>query len=597
MKKSMSRGKIAASDPIREKVKRMKKIRENKRGIKQKQMICAILAGMVLATAVGCGRGAGSWTKSHENHALEEEMYSEGAAAAETEAAQIEGGMNFATLMDDSWDSEIVEEKSSEEYNVIEENGFKLVKDAPLSTFSVDVDTASYTNIRRMINRGQEIPIDAVRIEEMINYFHYDYESPEGDVPFSVTAELSDCPWNPDSQLLLAGLQAKEIDFENRPMSNLVFLLDVSGSMYDANKLPLVQKAFSLLSEELTENDRVSIVTYAGYDEVVLEGARGDEKVKIREALDSLTAGGSTAGEAGLNRAYEVAEKYFIPGGSNRIILATDGDLNVGISSEEELTKLVVKKREGGVHLSVLGFGMGNLKDNKMEALADNGDGNYAYIDDLTEAKRVLVEEMGGTLYTIAKDVKIQVEFNPSQVYAYRLIGYENRALADRDFEDDTVDAGEIGAGHRVTALYELIRDESKMPGPSLKYQNQKTEDKEESGGAKAEEGGETKGGAEESTDSFADELLTVNIRYKAPDGKESKLTSLPVKEEVYQEELPDNLRWAAAVAEFGMILRDSSYKGTSSYEGVIELISAMPQEKMDDYKDEFKKLVLMVSD
>ena len=360
---------------------------------------------------------------------------------------------------------------NSEEYNAIVESGFKRVAENPLSTFSIDVDTAAYSNIRRMINRGEPVREDAVRIEEMINYFKYDYKKPDGDVPFAVTTELSDCPWNPENQLMLVGIQAKEIDFDHRPMSNLVFLLDVSGSMYEEDKLPLVQKSFGLLTDELTENDRVSIVTYAGYEQVVLEGARGDEKVKIREALDSLTAGGSTAGEAGINKAYELAQKYFIAGGNNRVILATDGDLNVGVSSESELTKLIEEKKKSGVHLSVLGFGTGNIKDNKMEALADNGDGNYGYVDNLMEAKKILVEEMGGTLITVAKDVKLQVEFNPSQVSGYRLIGYENRALADEDFNNDAVDAGEIGAGHRVTALYELVRPGGTIPQENLKYQ------------------------------------------------------------------------------------------------------------------------------
>ena len=468
---------------------------------------------------------------------------------------------------------------NSEEYKEIIESGFQSTAKNPLSTFSIDVDTASYANIRRMINRGQEIPEDAVRIEEMINYFNYDYKEPEGNDPVSVTTELSDCPWNPEHQLMLVGIQAKEIDFDNRPMSNLVFLLDVSGSMYDEDKLPLVQKSFSLLADELTENDRVSIVTYAGYEQVVLEGARGDQKVKIREALEGLTAGGSTAGEAGIQKAYELAGNYFIPGGNNRVILATDGDLNVGVSSEEGLTKLIEEKRKSGVHLSVLGFGTGNIKDNKMEALADNGDGNYNYIDSLSEAKKVLVEEMGGTLITVAKDVKLQVEFNPLLVDGYRLLGYENRRLADEDFDNDAVDAGEIGSGHQVTALYEIVRA-GEGSGKELKYQN--TESKAPDTGNSSE---------------FKDELLTINIRYKAPNGNESKLLSVPAKTSIYQKELPTNLRFAGAVAEFGMILRDSEYKGTASSEQILSLVDGMPQSGLDEYKDEFRKLVLMVAD
>ena len=477
---------------------------------------------------------------------------------------------------------------AGEEYNSIQENGFLSVREYPLSTFSADVDTASYSNIRRMINRGEEIPEDAVRIEEMINYFSYDYEQPQGEEPLAVTAELSDCPWNEDSQLLLLGIQGKAVDFEDRPMSNLVFLLDVSGSMYSLDKLPLVQKSFGLLIDELTENDRVSIVTYAGYEQVLLEGVTGDHKAQIREAIDSLQAGGSTAGEAGINRAYEIGEKYFIQGGNNRVILATDGDLNVGVSSEEELTKLIEEKRESGIHLSVLGFGTGNIKDNKLEALADNGDGNYAYIDSLMEAKKVLADEMGGTLLTIAKDVKIQVEFNPAQVAGYRLIGYENRALADEDFADDSVDAGEIGSGHRVTVLYELIRDEEKMPQQELKYQSKE-------GSEDAREGKDT--GVEGREKPYGDELLTMSIRYKEPDGDESRLMSVPVKEDIYNAGMSPNMIWAGAVAETGMILRDSRYKGTSDWESVLDLIGSMPESSMDDYRDDFRLLVLKVSD
>lgn len=532
------------------------------------------LSGIILVSALtGCGAAgssaecttaaaAGETYKEQNTQAYEP-------AAAETTAAGnydgVSGKSDRALSYQDVYGSDSY---SAEEYSEVVENGIKSVAEHPLSTFSIDVDTAAYSNIRRMINQGEEINPDAVRIEEMINYFNYEYRKPEGSVPFAITTELSDCPWNKERQLLLVGLQAREIDFDKRPMSNLVFLLDVSGSMYDKDKLPLVQKSFSLLTEELTENDRVSIVTYAGYDQVVLEGARGDEKKKIRKALEKLRAGGSTAGEAGINRAYDLAAQYYIPGGNNRVILATDGDLNVGVSSPEELTRLVEEKRKSGVHLSVLGFGTGNIKDNKMEALADNGDGNYNYIDSLTEAKKVLVEEMGGTLITVAKDVKIQVEFNPAEVAGYRLIGYENRELADRDFHDDKVDAGEIGSGHRVTALYELIRSDSDQ---SLKYQDQP----------------ET---------SMNGELLTVSIRYKAPNGNESKEVSAVVEADQYQSAMPANLRFASTVAEFGMLLRDSEYKGTASYEQILDQLDQMSG-GMDEYKNEFRQLVLKVMD
>lgn len=463
---------------------------------------------------------------------------------------------------------------NTEEYSYIAENGYKRVADEPLSTFSVDVDTAAYSNIRRMIHQGTPIPADAVRIEEMINYFDYDYPEPEGEDPFSVTTEYSVCPWNPENNLLLIGLQAKEIDFSNRPASNFVFLLDVSGSMYSDDKLPLVQKAFGMLAENLTENDRVSIVTYAGYETVVLDGESGDHIPAIVDALDSLTAGGSTAGSAGIQKAYELAEKHFIPGGNNRVILATDGDLNVGVTSEGELTRLIQEKKKSGVHLSVLGVGTGNIKDNKMEALADNGDGNYNYLDSVFEAKRVLVDEMGGTLITVAKDVKIQVEFNPAYVAGYRLVGYENRLLNKEDFHNDAVDAGEIGSGHTVTALYEIVPAGSDNGGSGLKYQT-----------APKQEG---------LTDSS--ELLTVSLRYKAPNGDTSKLMSHPVEADSYRKDMSPNLRFAAAVAEFGMVLRDSENKGNATYDTVIQLAEPCVTMWSDGYRKEFLELVRLCS-
>ncbi len=457
---------------------------------------------------------------------------------------------------------------STEEYNQILENGFKKVSEEPLSTFSVDVDTASYANIRRMIQSGERINPDAVRLEEMINYFSYDYPAPTDDTPFSVTTELHDCPWNPETELFLVGLQAEEIEMTNRQPMNLVFLIDVSGSMYAANKLPLVQKAFAMLTENMTEDDRISIVTYAGQEAVVLEGTPGNDYITINDALNSLTAGGSTAGEAGIRKAYELAQQYFIEGGNNRVLLATDGDLNVGLSSEEELTKLVEEQRETGVHLSVLGFGTGNLKDDRLEALADNGNGNYAYIDSLLEARKVLVQEMGGTLYTVAKDVKIQTEFDPAYVESYRLIGYENRALANEDFANDAVDAGEIGSGHSVTALYELVLTEEAQQADA--------------------------------------QLMQIAMRYKAPDGDESMLKEYPitmgslvpahvletpqVTNTSVRNPIPKNLAFAAAVTEFGMLLRSSAYAGTSCYEGIQELLAASDME--NPYRQEFAELV-----
>lgn len=462
------------------------------------------------------------------------------------------------------------EDFNTEEYSYISENGYKNVMEEPLSTFSIDVDTAAYSNVRRMIRNGENIPADAVRIEEMINYFDYDYPEPEGDDPFSVTTEYSECPWNPENRLLMIGLQAKEIDFDNRPASNFVFLLDVSGSMYSDDKLPLVQKAFSMLAENLTEKDRVSIVTYAGYESVVLNGVRGSETPVIIDALESLEAGGSTAGAAGIQKAYELAQEYFIPGGNNRVILATDGDLNVGLTSEGELTRLIKEKKKSGVHLSVIGVGTGNLKDNKMEALADNGDGNYNYIDSVFEAKKVLVDEMGGTLITVAKDVKIQVEFNPEKVAGYRLVGYENRLLNQEDFNNDKVDAGEIGSGHTMTALYEIVPAKGAgAQGTQLKYQTS----------------GETAGSSE---------LLTVSLRYKAPNGDKSRLISHPVEADSYAQTMSENLAFASAVAEFGMVLRDSENRGNATFDSVMALAEPCVHADSDSYRKEFLELVQM---
>lgn len=458
-------------------------------------------------------------------------------------------------------------EFNTEEYDDFEENRFLSTAANPLSTFSADVDTASYTNIRRYIGNNSMPPADAVRIEEMLNYFHYDYPEPDGDEPFSVTTEISDCPWNADSKLMLIGLQAEKPETENLPASNLVFLIDVSGSMDYDNKLPLVKKAFSLLVEQLGEDDRVSIVTYASSDAVVLNGASGDEKQRIMDAITGLSAGGATAGADGIETAYKLAEEYFIEGGNNRVILATDGDLNVGISSEGQLRRLVEKKRKSGVFLSVFGFGEGNIKDNKMETLADNGNGAYYYIDSVAEARRVLVEELGGTLFTVAKDVKFQVEFNPAVVKGYRLIGYENRIMNHEDFNDDTKDAGEIGAGHRVTVLYEIVEVGSAMEidAPELTYQT---------------------------TDStVSDEYLTVNIRYKKPNGSKSNLLTYPVGTQKC--DVPsDNFVFAAAVAQYGMLLRESAYSGTATYEGILEQLDAREDILNDEYREDFYEMV-----
>ena len=501
-------------------------------------------------------KGAQHYTEA----AIAAEDYANDAAPADDEAMPSE--MNSVD------DADI--QQNDEEYNYIKENGYTAVSSAPLSTFSADVDTASYTNVRRMIDDGMDVPPDAVRIEEFINYFSYDYSDPADGEPFAVHTELSDCPWNDETELLMVGINTKGFDavLDERPAMNLVFLIDVSGSMYDDNKLPLVQKSFSMLTDNLTAADRVSIVTYAGSDEVVLEGADGNDRKKILRAINDLEAGGSTAGAAGINTAYDIAQKYFIDGGNNRVILATDGDLNVGLSSESELTRLIEEKRESGVFLSVLGFGTGNYKDNRLEALADYGNGNYSYIDSEREAKKVLVDEMSGTLFTVAKDVKFQLEFNPANVKGYRLIGYENRVMAAEDFNDDTKDAGEIGAGHSVTVLYEIVPADSKMElGESeLKY-------------------------ASDSEGVMGDELLTVNIRYKEPEGSESKLLTYPVNKSLYSDKMSADMNFASCVAEFGMLLRNSRYIGDVTYKDVSAQLSRYDYSD-DDYKDEFIYLV-----
>ena len=450
---------------------------------------------------------------------------------------------------------------NTEEYSHSEESGYKTAALSPLSTFSADVDTASYANLRRVINEDGYISSDMVRIEEMLNYFDYDYDKPEGDVPFTVNTELTDCPWNSKAKLLRVGIQGAEI--EEEPASNLVFLVDVSGSMDYDDKLPLVKKCINKLAATMSENDRISVVTYSGEEQVILAGAKGTQRRTVAKLTSLLDAYGCTNGESGINAAYALAEKYYIEGGNNRIILCTDGDLNVGISGEEELKKLIEEKRKSGVFFSVLGFGEDNIKDNKMETLADNGNGSYHYIDSEKEAYKVLVEERDSTLFTIAKDVKIQVEFNPNRVKGYRLIGYDNRRLDNEDFSDDTKDAGDIGAGHSVTALYEIIPETGKSG--SLKY----------SSSAKS---------------ANSDEWLTISLRYKDPDGSKSKLVSQVVKGSEYTADMSRDTAFACAVAEFGLILKDSEYKGSASYEDIMELLDIA--DSKDPYKTEFEILV-----
>ncbi len=461
----------------------------------------------------------------------------------------------------------------TESYAHIVENAFLGVASSPLSTFSIDVDRASYSNVRRFINDGQRPPIDAVRIEEMINYFSFGYPEPGGDHPFSITTEVSNAPWNPIHQLVRIGIQGERVDTGNLPPSNLVFLIDVSGSMQSPDKLPLLKASFRLLVNELRPADRVAIVVYAGAAGLVLPSTSGDEKDTILDAIEALEAGGSTAGGAGIILAYDVARKNHIASGNNRVILATDGDFNIGASSDGEMIRLIEEKREQGTSLTVLGFGTGNLKDSKMEQLADHGNGNFAYIDNLMEARKVLVTEVGGTLLTIAKDVKIQVEFNPARVQAYRLIGYENRLLQDEDFNDDIKDAGELGAGHSVTALYEVIPVGIDSPYEivevdSLRYQ---TPD-------------------EPTVTSDSDELLFVKLRYKAPQGSESRLITHPVRDS--NDRPSADLTFASAVAGFGMLLRDSEYCGDFGLADVLDLARSSTGEDREGYRTEFVRLV-----
>ena len=463
---------------------------------------------------------------------------------------------------------------NTEEYDRIQENGFKSVADTPLSTFSIDVDPASYSNMRRFINRGELPPADAIRTEELVNYFSYDYPKPTGNDPVKITVEAGTCTWNTAHRLVRIGLKAKEIPTEQLPASNLVFLSDISGSMGGANRLDLVKSSLKLLVNNLRNKDKVAIVTYAGSAGVKLEATSGGDKQKIREAIDELTAGGSTAGGAGIHLAYQIAKKNFISDGNNRIILCSDGDFNVGVSSAEGLEQLIEKERKSGVYLTVLGYGMGNYKDKKIQVLAEKGNGNHAYIDNLQEANRVLVGEFGATLHTVAKDVKLQVEFNPSQVQAYRLIGYESRLLKDEDFNNDAKDAGDMGAGHTVTAFYEVIpagvKNEYVGKVDDLKYQKKEKMTLKPTG---------------------SDELLTVKLRYKAPDKDVSRKMELPFVDNK-GDSVSSDFRFASAVAMFGQLLRDSDFKGTADYDKVIKLAKQGVNNDERGYRREFIRLV-----
>jgi Ca-activated chloride channel family protein len=471
-------------------------------------------------------------------------------------------------------DLPIDREFNTEAYDHIVENAFLAALQNPLSTFSIDVDTASYSNVRRFLTHGSLPPAGAVRIEELINYFSYDYEGPRNSEPFAVNAEAAGCPWAPEHRLLRIGLKGREIETRERPASNLVFLVDVSGSMDDPNKLPLVKRSLQRLVEELDGADQLAIVTYAGSSRVALEPTPADEKHFIATAIERLDAGGSTHGSEGIRTAYKLARQHYLPNGTNRVLLCTDGDFNVGVTSQSELVDLIRREAESGVFLSVLGFGMGNYKDSTVEKLADQGNGNYAYIDTFAEARKVLVDQLSGTLVTIAKDVKIQVEFNPAAVSSYRLIGYENRKLAAEDFRDDAKDAGEIGAGHTVTALYEIVpagaADNSREVA-ALRYQR----------------------GQELSMAAATGELATLRLRYKEPAGSEGREMEFRIEDSGKPfERASGDFQFAAAVAGYGMLLRDSEHKGNATWEGVLEWAGPAADRDSTGYRAEFLQLV-----
>ena len=464
---------------------------------------------------------------------------------------------------------------NTNEYTFFKENGFISAAGTPLSTFAADVDTASYAQLRSLILRGLPVPADAVRVEEIINYFHYDYPRPQEGHPFGVSMELAACPWNPDTLLLQVGLQAKDILREDRRPQNLVFLIDVSGSMFGSDRLDLVKRAFMLLLEELNPEDTVSLVTYASRDEVLLRGVPAANKVQIMETISSLEAGGSTNSAAGIQTAYQLAEEFATENSANRILMATDGDFNVGITSEGDLARLVMEKKQAGVRLTMLGVGYGNYKDNKLEALADYGDGNYYYLDTIYEARRALVSEVGGTLEEVAKDVKLQLDFNPAKVSAYRLIGYEDRLMDARDFANDEKDGGEVGSGHRVTALYEVVPVGSPFD-PCLP------------------EGRYTTPASQEGSVADSGDWLTLAIRWKAPGADTSTLEEYPFQGEP-AEALSDNMKWAAAAAECAMLLRDSEWKGTSTWDSALALARDCAAVSGDPYKEEFVYLLTLL--
>ncbi|MCR4865949.1 MAG: VWA domain-containing protein [Lachnospiraceae bacterium] len=577
--------------------------------MKKKMVIWLLTLTIAVSTVAGCGASnetaPASDTSTAVDYAASEtyddveyepaaESPAEAPSTSEQSASKKSGMRNDSTLSfnsaataeseawyDNTYDYKgyDIPDASGEDYTVNEENGFFNVMDSPLSTFAADVDTASYSNMRRFVNEGYglyDFPAGSIRAEELINYFKYDYAAPKNGDRFGVDAQVSDCPWNKNNKLMILGVNTKELKEKNRPDSNIVFLLDVSGSMSSANKLPLLKDAMELLADNLTENDRVSIVTYASGTDVIIDGVSGDQTNKINRAFEKLKAGGSTNGEGGIELAYEIAQENFIKGGNNRVILATDGDFNVGKCKGDDLKELISEKKETGVFLSVLGFGMGNYSDTTAETLADAGNGNYAYIDSIKEAKKVLVDEMSSTLYTVAKDTKLQVEFNPALVKEYRLIGYENRALAAQDFTDDTKDGGELGAGHQVTAVYEIRLADSKDTNSDLKYQDNVISDK---GWSK-------------------DEWCTLSIAFKDPDKNESQYMEFPIGANNYTSKPSEDFMFATSVAEYAMALTDSEYLVDMTREEAIDqaIKNVKKIDPDDEYKQEFLELMEMVS-
>jgi protein containing von willebrand factor len=534
--------------------------------------LCIAAALMVVA----CGDPShrhNSGEKVSVINSIPDEVMEEEVEITSDEAALMEPSANATSKM---ILSSSPQQRNAETYKEIKENSFVAVAQQPVTTFSADVDRAAYANVRRIIGYGQIPQKDAVRIEEMVNYFDYDYPAPEeGSVsPLRVSPELAPAPWNPNHLLLRIGLQAKKIDLAKAPPSNIVFLIDVSGSMDEENKLPLLQSSFKMLLGQLRPDDKVAIVTYANGTKVALPSTRVKDKEKIIKVLDNLYASGGTSGGRGIQLAYEQAQKSFIKNGNNRIILATDGDFNIGINNTTDLEKFIEKQRESGIYMSVLGFGMGNYRDDMAETIADKGNGNYAYIDNITEAKKVLINELSGTLFAVAKDVKLQLEFNPKYVKEYKLIGYENRMLANEDFTNDKKDAGEIGAGHTVTALYELVPSDGKV-AQSLRYQSQELNEKGK-----------------------GNELGFLKIRYKDPkvkDAKSVEITEPLVFNKKALKETSTDYRFAASVAEFGILLRDNSNKANATYDQVIELAEGAIGKDPEGYRKEFVRLVKSV--